>query len=344
MKNTKITKDCFVNVRDWTDEEVLEAAEVFVENVEDVRHLNPTWLDTNIEGYDYLLILQDGEVFVGNSGTLSLHNRFKELTKEDFFGEASENNHRGIHITFNPDDIESVTHFIDTMETTLEMKLNKEEDFKVGDKVVVKDLPDEMFKRICILNENFSGRELTIRSFCEYNERVNFEEILYNMPKEYLMLKESKPTDFLIEQINNAHDNLQKSQEVLQEAQEQVDNHKEDYESAVQELQNKVGSKGFKIEPLEYASTVTTKHFDRYSYWDVEDWSEEEIQKAAEILSEEFGVEIDDIDVRDHYIYLFLNEDLGPFVGSLDMFDSVWSDVDPTKYNKRTKKDILGYA
>lgn len=80
---TKITKDCYVNVERWTEEEVKKAADIFAEATNTkVGDIN-TW-----DSYHYLMVgALDRLVFVGDFSTVEFCRRSTELTKEDIFGD-----------------------------------------------------------------------------------------------------------------------------------------------------------------------------------------------------------------------------------------------------------------
>ncbi len=275
MKNAKVTKDCFVNVEDWTHEEILKAAEVFVENVKRASiDKNDFWLCNLQEDYSYLMVLEDGTVFVGSSDDLKRHNVHTELTKEDLFN-TSLTETPTIHITFDPDNLEIFESFINSWEN--------------------------------------------------------------NMRKE-------NTTKDLIDNISHAYEILCNSEDALQALQQEVVNNRKAYEDAVEELQKSIQDKGFKVESIQTASskptTTPTKNFDRYSYWDVSEWTEEEIEKAADILAKEFDGVIYDLATPEGYHNLYIDEDDAVIVDSDWNLESSERAIGK-EFTQRTKQDIL---
>lgn len=83
----KITKDCYVNVSGWTDEEVLRAAEMFAEvGGGVVGNINVRFPN---EDYKYLMILEKN-AFVGDANDLHAYGCVNELTKQDIFGDQQQ--------------------------------------------------------------------------------------------------------------------------------------------------------------------------------------------------------------------------------------------------------------
>jgi len=122
----KITKDCYVNVKGWTEKEVLEAAEIFAENVEGAN-VDPGWLGVNDSGYEYLFMLSDGDMFVGSVSDATYHKRVYELSKEDFFP-ASSSKSREVSDVDICALVDKISHYKENYDsTTTEIEKLKEE-------------------------------------------------------------------------------------------------------------------------------------------------------------------------------------------------------------------------
>lgn len=164
-----------------------------------------------------------------------------------------------------------------------------------------------------------------------------------NSDKEPDMQKNNTTKD-LIDNISHAYEILCNSENAVQMLQQEVVNNRKAYEDAVEELQKSVQDKGFKVESTQTASskptTTPTKNFDRYSYWDVSEWTEEEIEKAAEILAKEFGAKVYNVTTARDYHNLYIDEDDEAIVSSGCDLESSEHAIGK-EFTQRPKQDIL---
>ena len=174
----------------------------------------------------------------------------------------------------------------------------KNQDLKVGDTVMLSsgskwtinilDNPLNVVGEVVEKGNSWVFVQWSNGGYNSYKSKDSDLILCNNSDKEPDMQKNNTTKD-LIDNISHAYEILCNSENAVQMLQQEVVNNRKAYEDAVEELQKSVQDKGFKVESIQDASSKPKKNFDRYSYWDVSEWTEEEIEKAADILAEEFG-------------------------------------------------------
>lgn len=229
----------------------------------------------------------------------------------------------------------------------------KNQDLKVGDKVMLSsrskwtiniyENPLNVVGEVVEKGNSWVFVQWSNGGYNSYKSKDSDLILCSNSAKEPDMQKNNTTKD-LIDNISHAYEILCNSEDALQALQQEVVNNRKSYEDAVEELQKSVQDKGFKVESIQDASskptTTPTKNFDRYSYWDVSEWTEEEIEKAADILAEEFGVNKYSLGKFGRYYLLLIDADNDIMVQSYENLTET-SEVIGKEFNQRTKQDIL---
>ena len=225
----------------------------------------------------------------------------------------------------------------------------KNQDLKVGDTVMLSsgskwtinilDNPLNVVGEVVEKGNSWVFVQWSNGGYNSYKSKDSDLILCNNSDKEPDMQKNNTTKD-LIDNISHAYEILCNSENAVQMLQQEVVNNRKAYEDAVEELQKSVQDKGFKVESIQDASSKPKKNFDRYSYWDVSEWTEEEIEKAAEILAKEFDVEIHSLTTPEGCHNLYTDEDYEVMVNSeVKLRDA--EDLLHKEFTQRTKQDIL---
>tara|TARA_R100001039_G_C1854840_1_gene117868 strand:+ start:25104 stop:25808 length:705 start_codon:yes stop_codon:yes gene_type:complete len=225
----------------------------------------------------------------------------------------------------------------------------KNQDLKVGDTVMLSsgskwtinilDNPLNVVGEVVEKGNSWVFVQWSNGGYNSYKSKDSDLILCNNSDKEPDMQKNNTTKD-LIDNISHAYEILCNSENAVQMLQQEVVNNRKAYEDAVEELQKSVQDKGFKVESIQDASSKPKKNFDRYSYWDVSEWTEEEIEKAADILAEEFGANKYSLDIFGRYYLLLIDAGNDILVQSYENLTEI-SEVIGKEFNQRTKQDIL---
>jgi hypothetical protein len=224
----------------------------------------------------------------------------------------------------------------------------KNQDLKVGDKVILSsrskwfqctDNPLNVVGEVVEKGNSWVFVQWSNGGYNSYKFEDSDLILCNNSDKEPDMQKNNTTKD-LIDNISHAYEILCNSEDALQALQQEVVNNRKAYEDAVEELQKSVQGKGFKVESIQAASSRPVKNFDRYSYWDVSEWTGEEIEKAAEILAEEFGGNKHCLEEFGRYYLLLIDADNDIVVQSHKNLTKTSAELGK-EFNPRTKQDIL---